>query len=140
MREAQRLMGQGQFAEALAAMEGVPESAESLAFKARILASLQQFEESFQTASAALALDNTNLSAHSTVAGLFIIGGRPQDAVPHLDYGLSVTPDDVKFLNNRAKAMIALGQASEALAHIERLEQIGHASLASNLRQELTPA
>ncbi len=140
MQQAKQLFAQGKFPEALAAMEGVPDSTESLAVRARILAGLQKFEESFQAASAALAMDNTNLSAHSTVAGLFILGGRPQDAVPHLDYGLSLTPDDVKFLNNRAKAMIALGRPSEALVHIERLEQLGHASLAANLRQDLSQA
>lgn len=124
MEDAKQRFAQGDFQGALGALAAVPDSAEKLALKARVLAALQRFDEAFEAAGGSLHLDNSNLVAHNTIAGIYILKNEPAAALPHLDFGLGQSPDDIKMLNNRAKAHIMMGQPEKAGPDIQRLERL----------------
>jgi tetratricopeptide (TPR) repeat protein len=62
--------------------------------------------------------------AHHNLATLLVDGGRPDDALPHIERTLALRPDYPEALNNLGNCLTQLKRPGEALAPLERAIQL----------------
>ena len=128
MREADRLLGGKQYAEALCLYEQVlsrdPENASAWHHRGFALRRLGRFEEALASFDREMVLDPVNTEAiHSNRGYSLQALGRCGEAIAAYDEVLRINPDHIKALTSRGLCLAALGRYQEALACYDRALQ-----------------
>ncbi|MFC8849437.1 MULTISPECIES: tetratricopeptide repeat protein [unclassified Micromonospora] len=102
-------------------------TAEGYLQRAQLLADLGRYDEAAGEVGLALALEQANADALTTLARVHLAAGRPAEARAAADAALAVAPDAAAPLVARGLALVDQGEYAEAAGTAERLLAVGPA-------------
>jgi len=62
--------------------------------------------------------------AHNNLATILTVGGRPAEAIPHLEAAIKLNPGMAAAYNNLGDSLTRVGRAREAIPHLEKALQL----------------
>jgi len=82
----------------------------------------------------AVELDSTNSAAHNALGNVYLLAGRPRDALEQYRQAVSLDPANLEAVFNAGMAMADHGDATEALVLLERFVAAAPARLAPQVQ------
>lgn len=80
----------------------------------------------------ALALEENDFHVHAALGSQLLANNKPADAMPVLQVGFKLAPDDIGILNMLSSAMLALGSPQEAMRLLHRALEMSPDSVLTN--------